>query len=362
MKTFLLIATMVISGSVAFAQFPTTVTAANNCTVFRNFNNSDEGFSSPSIYSDNNDVAFNWNAVAGAEIEASGLAVRNGSLISPGYILTVQGQVTVGFRYSAPAGTEYRIRVISGATSPPLEVLATTANGPVYTALPGTSGNICLLLTDADLTVGREIRFEFVFRALLPGNILFDDLALTVAGGPLPVIFEGFVAQKNSDGTAKLLWDVGTEINVKGYYVESSNNGVDFTDAGYVGASGKDIYTFNYMQKLLQTTFFRVKSTDYDGKVKYTAIIKVYAKDQTGAQIQVYPVPAIDQVTIQHLKATDNTRISLVSPDGKIIQQVVALPNSLQTQLNISNLQRGLYFVRYNDGQGEVQVSRIIKN
>lgn len=362
MKKSLLFAIMLISGFVAFAQYPTVVTTATNCTVFRNFNTSDEGFSSPSIYSDNNDVAFNWNAAAGAEIESSGLVTRGASLISPTYVQSVNGQVTVGFRYSAPMGTEYRIRVVSGAASPPLEILATTANGPIYTPLPSTAGSICLSLSDADLTVGRNIRFEFTFRASQPGSILFDDLSLSVAGGPLPVIFEGFVARRNSDGTVKLLWDVATEVNVKGYHVETSTDGVNFTDAGYIAASAKDIYSFDYTQKLLQTTFFRVKNIDYDGRGKYTPIIKVYEKDQTDEQILIYPVPATDLVTIQHRKSSDKTIISLVTPDGKILQQVIALPNTLQTQLHINNLQTGLYFVKYDDGKGEVQVSRIIKN
>ena len=362
MKKSLLIVIMITTGFVAWAQSPTVVTTANDCVVFRNFNSSDEGFSSPSIYSNSEDVSFFWNAGAGAEIENSGLAVRNGSLISPVYVLSVAGQVTIGFSYSAPAGTEYRIRVISGVNQPPLEILATTASGPVYTPLPGTSGNICLLLTDGDLTLGREVRFEFTTRAINPGIILFDDLALTVAGGPLPVTFEGFVARKNNDGSVKLLWDVGTEINVQGYYVESSSNGVDFKNAGYVIASGKDIYSFDYTEKLLQTTFFRVRSADYDGRSKNTPIIKVYAKEQTDSHIEVYPVPAIDQVTIQHRKSADKAMVSLISPDGKMVQQVVVLPNTLQTQIHINLLQSGLYIVRYDDGEGNIQISKIIKN
>jgi len=362
MKKSLLIVIMITTGIVAIAQSPTFVTTASNCSVFRNFNTSDEGFSSPSIYSSAEDVSFFWNAGAGAEIENSGLAIRSGSLISPTYILNIAGQITIGFRYAAPANTGYRIRVISGATSPPLEVLATTANGPVYTPLPDTAGNICLLLTDADLTIGREVRFEFTFRAVQPGDILFDDLALTVAGGPLPVTFEGFTSRRNTDGTIKLLWDVATEINVKGYYVESSTNGVDFTNAGYVTASGKDIYSFDIAAKLLQTTFFRVRNVDFDGKSKYTPIIRVYAKEQTDSHIQVYPVPATDQVTVQHSKSSEKATVTLISPDGKILQQKVAVANTLQTQLNINTLASGLYIVRYDDGNGDVQTAKIIKN
>lgn len=362
MKKCLLITVMATSAFAAIAQSPTIVSTAANCTVFRNFNTSDESFSSPSIYSSAEDVSFYWNAGAGAEIENSGLAIRNGSLISPMYLQNLPGQVTVGFRYSAPAGTLFRIRVISGLSQPPLEVLATTANGPVYTALPDTSGNICLLLSDGDLTIGREVRFEFTFKASLPGNILFDDLALTVAGGPLPVVFEGFVARKNSNGSIKLLWDVGTEINVLGYYVESSINAVDFTTAGYVSASGKDIYSLDYTEKQLQTLFFRVKSVDLDGKFKYTPVIKVYAKEQANAPIQIYPVPATEQVTIQHSKSPEKATFTLISPDGKILQQKVAVTNTLQTQINISTLGSGLYIVRYDDGMGNIQIGKIIKN
>jgi len=362
MKKFLLSAIMIASGIIAFAQYPTIVTTATNCSVFRNFNTSDEGFSSPSIYSDANDVSFFWNAGAGAEIESSGLSARTGSLISPVYVQSEEGRATVGFSYSAPAGTEYRIRVISGSTSPPLEILATTANGPVYTALPSTSGTICLLLTDADLNLGRQVRFEFTFRAILPGNVIFDNLSLGVAGGPLPVVFEGFVARKDDNGLVKLLWNVGEEVNVKGYYVESSTNGVDFTTAGYVTATGSKIYTLDYPGKQIQTMFFRVKNIDFDGRSKYTQIIKVYTREQTNAQIQIYPVPATDQVTIQHNKSPEHTFITLLSPDGKVLKQVVASLNTLQTQVNISNLAKGIYIVRYDDGSGEVQSVKLVKN
>ena len=86
MKRFLLIAIMITLGIAAIAQYPTIVTTATNCVVFRNFNTSDEGFSSPSIYSGNDDVSFFWNAGAGAEIESSGLTARSGSQIGRAHV------------------------------------------------------------------------------------------------------------------------------------------------------------------------------------------------------------------------------------------------------------------------------------
>ncbi|MGG9963724.1 T9SS type A sorting domain-containing protein [Ferruginibacter sp. SUN106] len=362
MKKFLLSAVVIASGLAATAQSPTVVTTVTNCSVFRNFNLSDEGFSSPSIYSDGNDVSFSWNAGAGAEIESSGLVGRSGSLISPVYVQSEPGHVTLGFKYTVPVNTQYRVRVISAVSTSPLEILATTANGPVYTSLAGTSGNVCIALADADLEVGHLIRFEFTFRAITPGNITFDDLALSVAGGPLPVTFEGFVARKNTDESIKLLWNVGEEVNVKGYYVESSTDGINFTNATYVTATGKSIYSFDYPGKTVQTLFFRVKNVDFDGRSKYSATIKVYSKTQATAQIQIYPMPAREQVTIQHNKATENTVITILSPEGKILQRKAVVASTLQTQLNISGLAAGIYFVKYDDGTGNTQSVKLIKN
>jgi hypothetical protein len=364
MKKFLLLIITTSSVFFANAQYPTTVVASSDCGTFRNFNTSDEGFSSSSIYSDANDVAFNWNSILGAEIESSGLATRTASLISPVYLNLNAGQITLGFKYAAPAGTEYRIRIISGMINPPLEVLANTANGPVFTALPSTAGNICLTLADADLTSGRAIRLEVTFRVVNhPGeNILFDDLALTVQGGPLPVMFLGFVARKKTDETLQLLWNVGEEINVQGYFVEASNDGNTFTNAGYVAANGKNVYTLNYLDKLNQTTYFRIRNIDFDGKSKYTPIIKVYAKDKTLSQIEIYPTPATDAVTIQHNKSAERATITLYTTDGKVIMQKLAQLNTFQTQLNIGTLPSGMYLVKYDDGEGNVQSKTLYKN
>ncbi len=364
MKKFLLSAFTCLSAIAAMAQYPTIVTSANNCNVFRNFNTSDEGFSSPSIYSSDNDVAFNWISTMGAEVESSGLSTRTGSLISPIYVLAENGQATIGFKYNVPTGTEYRIRIIRAITNPPLEILASTANGPLYSNFSSTSGNICLRLSDQDLVLGEQVRFEFTFRVTNHPNesVLFDDLAISVVGGPLPVTFEGFVARKMDDGGTKLLWNVGQETNVQGYYVESSTNGNDFKSVAYISATGKNIYSSNYADKISGTVYFRVRNIDFDGNSKYTAIIKVYGKENTLSNLEVYPMPAHDVVTIQHDKSSEKATITLYSVDGKIILQKLVVPNTLQTQINLSSTKAGMYMVRYNDGNGKIQSKTLVKN
>ncbi len=362
MKKILLLSTMILTAIAAQAQDPTVVSNANNCSVFRNFNSYHEDFSSPSIYSDPNDVSFFWDVTAGAEIENSELTMRTASLVSPIYIQSEQGAATIGFKYSAPLGTSYRMRVISAEPNDPLEVLATTANGPVYTPFTQMNGTVCLLLIDADLVAGKRVRFEFAFRVTQPGNLLFDDLALSVAAGPLPVTFQGFVARKNTDGSIKLLWNVAQEQNVKGYFVETSTNGSDFVNGGYVSAAQKSVYTYDFIGKQSALMFFRIKNVDFDGKNTNSFIIKVFAKDQAGSAIHLYPMPASQQVTIEHAKASNNSSITLYSSVGQILQQVKAAPLTLQTQLDVSDLSKGVYIVKYNDGTSKEQTAMLIKN
>ncbi len=78
--------------------------------------------------------------------------------------------------------------------------------------------------------------------------------------------------------------------------------------------------------------------------------------------MEVYLKPAFEQVTIQHKKASENTVFTLYSTDGKILLQKRAMPNTLQSQINISNLRAGLYILRYDDGTGKVQTKFLIKN
>jgi Secretion system C-terminal sorting domain len=345
----------------SFAQSPTSVFVSSDCNFIRNFDSTDEGFSSPSIYSDDNDVSFFWNSTSGSLVESSGLGIRQGSLISPVFLNTLSGQTVVGFTYSAPVGTEYRIRIISGLIGTPLEILATTANGPNWTALPSTSGSLCLLLVDADLTVGQGLRYEFSFRAIQTQNIVFDNFAINSANSPLPVTFLGFVARKNDNGSTNLLWDVGEEVNVNSYTVERSLDGSHFTSIGNVTATGRSTYNLEDNQTAaIETRYYRVRNNDADGRSKYTGIIKVLGQKGSG-QIQLYPVPATDELYVQHNKTPISANISIYSLEGRLLKQVQAVPNSFQTYVNISSLKQGVYVVKYEDDQGSVQSAKLIK-
>ncbi len=217
---FRLLKTIIISSVLfttknASSQNPTTIASSSNVSVVENFNSGHGSFSSSSLYSNPDDVSFYYIASSGAWLENSGLAIRDASIISSVYLNNqLSGGISIGFSFEAPAGTQYRIRIINalcnctgGAT-----LAGTTANGPVWTILPSVSGILKLKLNDGDLYQGQNLRFEISFRANSFGNILFDNFALgEIAASPLPVIFKSIFAQHLNSAT-RVVWVLLTKL------------------------------------------------------------------------------------------------------------------------------------------------------
>jgi hypothetical protein len=84
--------------------------------------------------------------------------------------------------------------------------------------------------------------------------------------------------------------------------------------------------------------------------------------NNTGKVMQAYPNPATDQVIIQHVSSPETAVLSVVSSSGKILQQHTVVPNTLQTQLHIGLLNKGIYIVRFETAKGDVRTMQLVKN
>ncbi|MEO6253373.1 MAG: T9SS type A sorting domain-containing protein [Ferruginibacter sp.] len=87
-----------------------------------------------------------------------------------------------------------------------------------------------------------------------------------------------------------------------------------------------------------------------------------YLTNLTGKIMQAYPNPATDQVIIQHHSSAQRAVLFLVSTDGQILHQRTVLPNTLQTELNIGKLNKGIYILKFDDGRGDVRTLKLVKN
>jgi hypothetical protein len=345
------------------AQSPTTVAPSSNCQVLEDFNYTSGEFRSPSIFTESDYTQFNWDSTNGYWIETSGLSTRSGSMISPVYVnQQSSGGIDVGFNYTVCAGAEYRIRIISVQCTciGGYDIVATTANGPVWTAFPADAGRLCIRLNDMDLYQGQHIRVEISVRNTAPCNWIIDDFSLGGDQGAiiLPVTFMGITAKQESNAV-RVLWDVADEVDVRGYDVERSTNGVEFSKIGFVSANGKSAYIFSDNTTTGGTVFYRVRNIDIDGKFKYSSTVKLTGKNASTV-LRAFPIPAHNQVTLQHDKMA-NGRITLTTVDGRVVKQLTPGSNAIQTSLDLGGVAPGIYMVRVDDGNGNMESIKVVK-
>lgn len=192
-------------------------------------------------------------------------------------------------------------------------------------------------------------------------TVTFDDFRTngTQANAPLPVNFVGFDARKTSNGN-QLSWKVAAEQNVNHYEVERSEDGRNFTSVYSVLAIKRDTYTY-LDPNAGSTAYYRIKDVDNDGHFKYSNIARI-VNGQLSIVIKAFPQPVINQLTVQHSTISSTTGLlTISSADGRIVSVVRPAPGSMQTNVDMTKLQNGLYVVRFDDGNGATETMKVVK-
>ncbi|MFH1004832.1 MAG: hypothetical protein V1781_04990, partial [Bacteroidota bacterium] len=127
----------------------------------------------------------------------------------------------------------------------------------------------------------------------------------------LPIELLSFNATAQKDKTVKTQWTTASEIDNDYFTVESavapSPNGEGWGEVGTVKGAGNSNTTLNYVfndeHPYTGVSYYRLKQTDYDGKITYSQIVAVYI----GAIdiISIYPNPSTDG-HIQYLIGSEN--------------------------------------------------------
>lgn len=143
---------------------------------------------------------------------------------------------------------------------------------------------------------------------------------------PLPVELNNFNA-KAADQHVELNWSTITEHNCQGFDIERSTNGSSFTSIGYVGSGSNQgvsnselAYGFND-EKPSAVNYYRLAQKDLDGKINYSAVIRVeYASTEN--QVQLFPNPCSTDLNITLYSSVDNeATISLMDYTGRMVWQ-----------------------------------------
>ena len=225
---------------------------------------------------------------------------------------------------------------------------------------------ICGQLNSIPAGINAEGTFRFVFAFEISGQpshtMIFDEFGSNIFSESdivLPVNFMGITARKATRGT-EVTWKVADELNVSRYEVQKGSNAGDLKTIGIVFAGEKSAYTFVDEQPSNGVSFYRIRSIDIDGKFKFSTVIS-FANGKSAAILRAYPMPARDQVTLQHGAIEGKAQITISSEDGRIVKRQVPATGSMLTPIDLSSLKAGLYLLRLEYSNGEVETLKVVK-
>lgn len=158
-------------------------------------------------------------------------------------------------------------------------------------------------------------------------------------------------------------WSMVNENNVKGYTVERSADGKTFTALTAVNAKANDNSTVSYdatdANPLSGMNYYRIKATDVNGKITYSAIVRIKTND-TKATVTVYPNPVKgEQLNIQLNGLSKGTySVRLYNNLGQEVYggNLQVTQTAMSQTLNIAALKvTGVYTLRITNGEETIE-------
>ncbi len=160
-------------------------------------------------------------------------------------------------------------------------------------------------------------------------------------GTTLPVDFLSFTASK-VDGGALLKWSVINQIDNKGFYIEKSVDGINFSSIGFIPSTTASGSTYTFVDKEFSNiAYYRLQQVDNNGQFKYSHIR--WLSEESSPLIKIYPNPSLDAFNLQ-INGLENFRLAAYSSTGQELEQIDNLAKG--TTLIGRNWARGVYTLK----------------
>lgn len=217
---------------------------------------------------------------------------------------------------------------------------------PAGTVTAGSSTTF--VVTFSPITNG--VKFATLNIANNDPDELTYDFSVSAALFTLPVSMKSFTVKKAGLLRSQLNWTTSSESNNRGFEIQRSANGLNWTTIGFVAGGGtsdnEQSYQYTDMNPVKGVNYYRLNQVDYDNKSKISEVRTVtFAGDKT----LVYPVPTRDNVIIE---LADNRLIGtiayLTDMQGKLVRQISV--SNMQQTVSLTGLQAGIYWIKTADG------------
>jgi hypothetical protein len=194
----------------------------------------------------------------------------------------------------------------------------------------------------------------YVIEQTVCGQYSTDTVYVNV--GVVPLVIKNYELKIKNEGVVNR-WVTLNEINVSHFNIHRSADGVEFYTINKTTAKNNayNEYSITDVQPLSGTSYYRIEAIDKDGKKTYSKTEKIQLKIDK-EQLIIYPNPAKDMININYPKII---QVSITDMAGRLIlsKQLGGVGN---TQLNISGIEKGIFFVRVTDSKGITQTEKLM--
>jgi len=165
--------------------------------------------------------------------------------------------------------------------------------------------------------------------------------------GPLPTKLTTFNAQPTQNGI-QLNWKTASEIAIRQFDLEYSYQGNVFMHLASVAPQNHaEGSSYNYLDKAFYNddVFYRLKTTDNDGSVSYSGVIRVSPeidKKTTG----IFPTIVKDGYIHLHVKNTGYHTLELASSNGQLVLKSNLNGEKGKVSILLPSLTPGLYIAK----------------
>jgi hypothetical protein len=184
---------------------------------------------------------------------------------------------------------------------------------------------------------------------------------MSFTGSVLPLSLLSFKAIQKGISEVELQWQTTNEINVAGYEIQASDDGINFSKTGF-RASKNSSNIENYIYSLIQNnsrTYYRLKMIDKDGRFTYSNII-VLSNSNHKSPIVLYPNPVSNMLYIENYGELKNVSVEISDAGGKtVISQQYG--TSSKKIIDVSDLPAGIYTVRIFNIEKIISTEKFIK-
>ncbi len=179
--------------------------------------------------------------------------------------------------------------------------------------------------------------------------------APTVANVALPLTLLDFIAKPQTENIA-LSWLTADEKNVKGFDIQRSTNGENFTTLDFKKSNGGGIYTLmdiNVTQN--QIYYYRLNMIDNDGASTFSKIVSASLARTVG--VKIYPNPTKESVTIDLI----GIKAATIRVTDVLGREILVVNNAAtKNELNVFTYHNGIYFIEVCT-DGEKFVQKVVK-